>query len=215
MRWETVSPILAEGLRKLMQVPELTDFRLVGGTALSLHLGHRLSVDIDLFTDLPYDSVNFGAIEAFLKNEFGYIDQSSGPAGMGRSYFIGDNPDDSLKLDLYYTDTFIEPKYEEDGIRMATTGEIAAMKVDIVSRGARKKDFWDLHELLDHYSIEEMLALHEKRHSYTHDRIHILKQFSNFENADHDLNPICLKGKHWELIRYEIVQALPVSWDHH
>lgn len=209
MRWETVSPLLADSLRKLMQAPELADFRLVGGTALSLYLGHRLSVDIDLFTDQPYGSVDFGAIETLLNNQFGYIDQSAGPAGMGRSFFIGDNTDDSVKLDLYYTDTFIEPIYEEDGIRMATTGEIAAMKVDVVSRGARKKDFWDLHELLDYYSIDEMIALHEKRHPYTHDRIHILGQFANFEKADNDLNPICLKGKHWELIRYEIVQALP------
>jgi hypothetical protein len=210
MRWDTVSPILAEGLRKLMQAQELADFRLVGGTALSLHLGHRLSVDIDLFTDKPYASVDFTAIETLLKKQFGYIDRSTGPIGMGKSYFIGDDPDDSLKLDLYYTDSFIEPIYEEDGIRMATTGEIAAMKVDVVSRGARKKDFWDLHELLNHYSIDDMIALHEKRFPYNHDRLHILKQFTNFENADKDFNPVCLKGKHWELIRYEIAEALPI-----
>lgn len=211
MRWETVSPGLAEGLTILMQARELMDFRLVGGTALSLYLGHRLSVDIDLFTDKPYESVDFIAIGELLKTKFGYIDQSKGPVGMGRSYFIGDNPDDSLKLDLYYTEPFIEPIYEEDGIRLATIGEIAAMKVDVVARGARKKDFWDLHELLDHYSIDDMIALHEKRYPYNHDRAQILRNFSNFEHADHDLNPVCLKGKHWELIRYEIVKALPVS----
>lgn len=193
-----------------MKAQELADFRLVGGTALSLHLGHRLSVDIDLFTDKLYGTADFDSIEALLTNQFGYIEPSPGPVGLGRSYFIGNKTNDSLKLDIYYTDTFIESPYVKDGIRMATTGEITARKVDVVSRGARKKDFWDLHELMDLYAIDEMLSLHEKRHPYGHDRTHILQQFINFEKADNDLNPICLKGKHWELIKYEIAQALPI-----
>jgi Nucleotidyl transferase AbiEii toxin, Type IV TA system len=39
----------------LMNLPELEQFRLVGGTALSLLLGHRNSIDLDLFTDTPFD----------------------------------------------------------------------------------------------------------------------------------------------------------------
>ena len=46
---ESVTPELLEVLRKLMAVEALLPFRLVGGTAISLQMGHRLSIDIDLF----------------------------------------------------------------------------------------------------------------------------------------------------------------------
>lgn len=51
LHYDTVKPVLHMALTKLMQLPELESFRLVGGTALSLQKGHRLSVDIDMFTD--------------------------------------------------------------------------------------------------------------------------------------------------------------------
>lgn len=44
-----------------------SDFRLVGGTALSLLRGHRMSIDIDLFTDAEYGTINFEAIDLFLR----------------------------------------------------------------------------------------------------------------------------------------------------
>ncbi len=47
----TVTDQLWEMLMNLMRYDELSSFRLVGGTSLSLLLGHRMSVDIDLFTD--------------------------------------------------------------------------------------------------------------------------------------------------------------------
>lgn len=83
-------------------------FRLVGGTSLSLQLGHRMSDDIDLFTDSPYDSLDFAGVDKFLRKTFGYVsDLTPGPVGMGVSYLVGASKDESVKLDLYYTDTFI------------------------------------------------------------------------------------------------------------
>jgi hypothetical protein len=64
--WNTVTSLLQDCLFKLMQADEFKDFRLVGGTALSLHIGHRMSIDIDLFTDAEYSSVDFERIEKFL-----------------------------------------------------------------------------------------------------------------------------------------------------
>lgn len=63
----TVSGNLLSVLQKLMEMKELATFRLVGGTALSLQLGHRLSVDIDLFTDKLYGSVDFESIDKKLE----------------------------------------------------------------------------------------------------------------------------------------------------
>jgi hypothetical protein len=87
--WNTVSLKLEEILHLLMNAPELYAFRLVGGTALSLHLGHRMSVDIDLFTDEPYGSIDFDKIERSLKGTFNYTEGVFGGAsGMGKSYLI-------------------------------------------------------------------------------------------------------------------------------
>jgi hypothetical protein len=54
LHWETVNDLLKHSLSELMDNRLFDDFRLVGGTALSLHIGHRLSIDIDLFTDAPW-----------------------------------------------------------------------------------------------------------------------------------------------------------------
>lgn len=208
--WNTVPNLLKESLIKLMQAEELMDFRLVGGTALSLYLGHRISVDIDLFTDVSYGTVDFNAIEAFLKNNFPHVKGDfGGNPGMGRSYLVGTSPGSVVKLDLYYSmDPFFQELMEKDGVRMATEEEIIAMKVDVVQRIARKKDFWDLHELLCKYSINDMIALHQKRFEWTHDEALIQKNFIDFTAADDDLDPICLKNKEWAFIKDDFIEAV-------
>jgi len=91
---------------------------------------------------------------------------------------------------------------------MASLEDITAMKIDVVWRGGRKKDFWDLHELLNRYSIDDMLEFHKVRYEYTHDREQILTGFVDFTAADEEMDPICLKGKIWELIKLDIVTEL-------
>ena len=200
--YSTVTELLKFTLLKLMAAKEFEDFRLVGGTALSLQLGHRVSVDIDLFTDSNYGSIDFEAIEIFLDVNFPYIDYFSDiPTGMGKSYLIGVNKDNAVKLDVFYSDKFIQPIYEFEGIRMATIPEILAMKLDVIQRIGRKKDFWDLHELLPLFILEDMLLLHEQRYPFSHDRKLILDNLTNFSLADEEFDPICLRGKYWEFIK--------------
>lgn len=181
----------------------------MGGTSLSIQRGHRQSIDIDLFTDAEYDTIDFKAIDSFLRKNYQYVDTnntSDEKIGWGVSYFVGESEDDSIKLDLYYTDPFIRAYEEIDGIRLATVEEIIAMKMDVISRGGRKKDFWDIHEIYEEFSLETMLALHEERYPYGHEKEKILKNFLFFEQADEDFDPICLRGKHWELIKLDLTE---------
>jgi|SRR6185503_8379617 len=210
LHWNTVDGVLKASLVTLMQAPELKDFRLVGGTALSLHLGHRMSIDIDLFTGAHYGSVNFDAIEAFLRSTFQYVrGDFGGNAGVGKSYMIGTASDDIVKLDIYYSmDPFFQEAVIIDEIRLASIEEIIAMKVDIIQRGGRKKDFWDVHELLNHYTVNEMITLHALRFEWTHDEPLIRKNFASFINANMEPDPICLKGKEWIFIMEDIENAL-------
>lgn len=131
---------------------------------------------------------------------------------LGKAYIIGNEHHNTIKLDIYYTDPFVFPLVEIDNIRMASIEEIIAMKMDVIQRGGRKKDFWDLHELLRQYSIPQMLEFHELRYPYTHDSAQLIQNMTQFKNADDDLTPICLKGKYWEFIKddfQEIISNLP------
>ena len=207
--YKTVNNLLKEGLLQLMAAKEFENFRLVGGTSLSLQIGHRESIDIDLFSDAEYGEIDFDALENYLETNFKYIDHLSNIIpGLGKSYLIGEDKDNSLKLDIFYTDKFIQPIYLEDNIRMATIEEIIAMKLDVVQRGGRKKDFWDLHELFENYSLSQMLDLHEQRYPYTHDRDLIIQNFTDFSIADDEFNPICFKGKYWEFIKEDIEEII-------
>jgi len=208
--WNTVSDLLRESLLKLMMADELKEFRLVGGTGLSLHLGHRMSVDIDLFTDSPYRSIDFKVIEAFLIANFDYVTGDfGGNPGIGKSYLIGTHAKNVVKLDIYYSmDPFFQEPMETEGVRMATIEEIIAMKIDVVQRGGRKKDFWDLHELLKRYSIAQMIALHQMRFEWTHDEDLIYRNLTDFNQANDDFDPLCLKNKEWEFIKEDIELAV-------
>ncbi len=91
----TVSNLLWKSLTELMKLNELETFRLVGGTSLSLQLGHRKSEDIDMFTDAQYGSIDFLKIEEVLREKFSYVDSSpSVHIGMGKSFFIGSEASD-------------------------------------------------------------------------------------------------------------------------
>ena len=201
----SVSSNLFEMLTQLMRIEEFNPFRLVGGTALGLQLGHRISVDIDLFTDVDYQSIDFSAIDNLLKKIFPFTEMLyTGNNSFGKSYYIGNSRNEAVKLDLFYTDLFIRPIVEKDSVRMASIEEIAAMKMEVIGNGGRKKDFWDIHELLDYLSFEQILALHAERYPYSHSKDVLINKVVDFHFADDDLNPICLKGKYWELIKEDL-----------
>jgi hypothetical protein len=207
IHYETVSPLLKELLKFLMNEELFNDFRLVGGTALSLTRGHRKSNDIDLFTDVSYGTVDFQAIDKELGSVYSYVDTLSIPAmGLGKSYYVGEGDTACIKLDIYTTDPFVWPVSLIEGIRMANVEEIIAMKLDVIYRGGRKKDFWDIHEFISDYSYTEMLAFHQKRYPYTHNPEEITRGFTNCNNADNDFEPVCLRGKYWELIKLDLIE---------
>ena len=125
---------------------------------------------------------------------------------MGKSYFVGLNKDNCIKLDLYYTDDFIDDYHLVDGIRMASLAEILAMKFDVIGRGGRKKDFWDVHELMEDYSLEKMLEFHKTRYPFNHNNAVLVKQLTDFSQADFDFDPVCLRKKHWEIIKLDLIE---------
>lgn len=206
---QTTRPELFQILEKLMQEPLLYPFRLVGGTALSLWKGHRLSVDIDLFTDQQYGTTNFRAIEEWIENSFPVVDNpyrglpilETLENNNGLNLHIGWDPDHLVKTDIIYWDPpFLFDPMTIEGIRLATVEEIGAMKLDVISRGGRKKDFWDLVEIMEDISLPVLREIYTSKYLYN-DWQDVLAGLTNFEEAEKVPDPICLRGRNWREIK--------------
>lgn len=170
-----------------------------------------MSIDIDLFSNATYGDLDFHAIQNHLRAMFPYCVGDCGPIpGMGATWFVGNSRDDAVKLDLFYTDEFIGGMVVVEGIRLASIEDIIAMKLDVVARGGRKKDFWDIHELSMSHCVAEMLDLYEKRYPYGYSREEVLQGFSNFDKADAEPDPMCLFHKTWDTIKLDLTKTFLV-----
>ena len=151
LQTSAVEPGTLDALKKLMQLPSLKDFVLVGGTGLALLKGHRLSIDIDLFSaNVP---INANVILSELENA-GKLSQKD---IFSYALFLEFN---NVKLDiLKYSYPWIKPQITEDGIRVASVEDIMAMKLAAITKRGSKKDFVDIYFLLKEYSIQQMWIL--------------------------------------------------------
>ena len=161
LHYEGVSTSLLSILRKLMNADAFVDFRLVGGTALTLIRGHRRSIDIDLFTDVEYGRMPIEKMRQYLEREFPvhrgteYMNQPN----VGYHVYLSEGDEPPIKVDLFYTEKFLFPPVLNDGLRIADQREIAAMKLDAIgTKSLRQKDYWDVHELLEDFSLSEMIG---------------------------------------------------------
>lgn len=210
---DVVDPKLDMILYDIMSEHIFDDFRLVGGTNLALRAGHRISTDIDLFTDSEYGSIDFGRLEEWLKSKYGYFDvtDNSSIVGRGRSYYVGSDRNNAIKLDLMYeNEKFLFPAQIIDKVRMASVEEIAVMKLDAIFRGGRKKDFWDLHYLVVDMGLDlkKLIDLHAVRFEYQHDYDCLVKKLQEFSIADDEPDPICCYGKYWEVVKLDIIDIV-------
>jgi predicted nucleotidyltransferase component of viral defense system len=195
---ETVEPRTLSVLKRLMEVKELSNFSLVGGTALSLKYGHRISIDLDLFYHKKFDQeiIIKSLIKKFGK---GYSTESRNTKWGIFCYIEG------VKVDIvYHPHPLIGAIEMVDGIRMYSDEDIIAMKLNAILGRGKKKDFWDLHELLQHYPLQKMSELHEAKFPQQNLLITIPQAITYFTDADESETPISLKKQTWEKVKKEI-----------
>lgn len=154
---ETVSTEMWELLQRLMKDEKLKDFNLVGGTALSLQIGHRISIDIDLFTTKGFDE------QALLKH---LADKY--PAVVIRDMFENTIllDIDKIKVDiLAHKYLWQKPIETKKGVRLASLEDIGAMKLHaIFQNGTRIKDFIDMHFLLEYHPLKTYLQTYQSKY---------------------------------------------------
>ncbi len=179
-------------LKDLIAHPELQQFSLVGGTALALRFGHRRSIDFDFFTPEPFD------VES-LADTLNHEVEGFETTGMNK---IGLNASiDGLKVDFvtYRYPLLAEPE-THDGIRMFSLQDIVGMKLSAITNRGARKDFYDLHALIQYLGVDALLEIYRKKYP-SHDPMIVLRSMIYFDDAEEDNDPELLKEQDWEDVK--------------
>jgi len=198
---ETVEPELLNLATDLIKIPGLKQFVLVGGTAISLLIGNRKSIDIDLFS---IDSFETDYILTTLKDhglKFTVQSMSKG-AILG---YIG-----TIKTDfIRHNYPWIEAPLKTEGVTLASLKDLAAMKLNaIVGSGARLKDFIDVAFLSTHFSLSEMLDFYEIKYPDINGLM-AMKSLCYFEDIDFSVDIEYIgRRRSWEEVKNRLTQLV-------
>ena len=196
--FKTIEPSTLELLRRLMQEPLLKDTRLVGGTALALQLGHRSSVDLDLFGHFSCDDIQLRQMLA----SHGKIQVISSSPNV-KIFTIND-----VKVDIVnYDSPWIEEMVVHEDLRLASIAEIAAMKVRAIMGRGTRKDFVDIYFLLQQFSIFQIMDFYHQKYPDFNDFIAV-KSLTYFDDAEQAPMPVMHDETSWETMKELIIKCV-------
>lgn len=200
---ETVARSTLELLKMLESESVMSNFNLAGETSLALYLGHRISVDLDLFTPESFDA---GKLEIFLRDKYGF-----------RTDFMEKNTlkgtIDGVKIDcITHSYGYLEKPYTESDIRLYSMEDIVAMKLSaIADNGSRLKDFIDIAFLSTRFPFNSMLRLYERKFPGSN-LIRPFKAITYFEDIDFEDDIVMLNGKYdWKLIERRLIDMTQIQ----
>lgn len=175
-----IAPETFQLIIELQSLPSLKDFFLVGGTALALQLGHRNSIDIDLFTPTPF-TVEL-IVESIQDSHLITITLSRTNTVLA----VVNN----IKTDfIRHAYPLIKPPITEEGITFLGMEDIAAMKLHaIVQSGKRLKDFIDIYFILEHLTMAEIVEFYETKYTFSN-AIVALKALNYLDEIDEEMDP--------------------------
>ncbi len=199
---EAVDATALDALRRLFDSPLLGAFYLAGRTGLALSLGHRRSVDLDLFSR-----------STFHVNEL---------VGMVREAFdsatVQNQRHDTLHVRangtqisfLEYRYPLLRPLKTFGNVRIADPIDIACMKLSAIASRGTRRDFVDLHAVARDHGLPHLLALIDEKFSgVRYSRLHLLKSLVYFEDAEKDPEPNMRTDLEWERVKQFFVDRVP------
>lgn len=198
LHYNTINSATLELLKQLQAIPELSNLRLVGGTSLALQIGHRKSIDLDLFGEVKGDE--FAIINAL--NKIGKI------TVLKKSENINIYTINGIKVDIVnYPYSWLLETLAEDNLKLAKIEDIAAMKLAAITNRGTKKDFIDLFFLLKQYTLEELLEFYNKK--YADGTIFlVIRSLSYFDDADNEAMPDMCTVIDWIKVKNHIRHLL-------
>ena len=180
LSYQTIEPHTLELLRLLMKEPSLAETRLVGGTSLALQYGHRSSVDLDLFGQIECTS------ETLMRTfkQWGKVEKLS-PGEKIKCFLIN-----NVKIDIVdYDYPWIDGVVKEDGLRLASPIDIAAMKIYAI------------------VSLSEILQFYKRKYP-EHSEFVALRSLTYFEDAETYGIPPMFAEMNWEELKRSIIKAV-------
>ena len=153
---ETIDAATLELLKRLMGDERLQGFLLVGGTSLALQIGHRISVDLDLFTEKEFEADELRE----------YLEQNYRLQTDYLAFATVKGEIEGVQVDcIAHAYPWLKPFVFEEGVRLASLEDICAMKLNaIAGNGTRIKDFVDVAYLSSMFSLEQMLKFYEEKY---------------------------------------------------
>ena len=196
--YSTIQPQTLQLLKDLQNLESLQDFILVGGTSLALQIGHRISIDLDLFA---YSDKDVAPILDDI-NQFGRIRVVNQTQNI-LNLFI-----DDIKVDLVsYRYDFLNPPLLEDGLKLATIQDIAAMKLSAITGRGSRKDFIDLYFILNQFSLSKLFEFYNSKYPDGVDFL-VFKSLTYFDDAELEPMPKMLESINWDDVKKKIIQEV-------
>ncbi|MGN6803937.1 MAG: nucleotidyl transferase AbiEii/AbiGii toxin family protein [Ginsengibacter sp.] len=194
-----VEPSTLELLKQICSISTFDTFALGGGTNLAMRLKHRLSVDLDFFTNSEFSNEKIfesvrrefsGSELLFEKNQtmVFYVNQ--------------------IKVDFVLYPFAWKKKFDViEGGRLLSIIDIIPMKLQAISNRFSKKDFWDLAFLLNEFSLKEMIEIFSSKFPQI-DPGFIIHSLVAFDEAENEPDPTCVKIITWKEIKAKLEKAV-------
>jgi hypothetical protein len=184
------------------------NFYLAGGTALALQIGHRISVDFDLFSKKPISKKLLPKVEEVFSGRK-IVPSVNNPDEL--TVFV-----DAIKITfLFYPFPIIKRGIQYAGVSMLGIKEIAATKAYTIGRRGSFKDYVDLYFVIaDNYAtLNEIMKLANKKYGSDFNARLFLEQLIYLEDIE-DTEIIVLKnpiGKD-DVERFFIGEVKKLTW---
>ena len=194
-----VEPTTLELLKTLCSQQQLSSFVLGGGTSVALRGGHRFSVDLDFFTNLPYDN---GTVYKTITSKWPKAELIF-EQNQTMMFIV-----EGIKVDfVLYPFEWNYPFETIEETRLINLRDIIPMKLQAISNRFSKKDFWDIDFLLNEFSLNEMIGFFKTKFPSI-DTGYIIHSLTNFETAEKEEDPICIIPHKWEEVKSNLAQKV-------
>lgn len=188
-----LSKSTSKNLELLVKLAQIGNFYLAGGTACALHFGHRLSFDLDFFAEESFDQSSLA--EAINNLDKFTVEQ------IVKDTLLGRLNNEKVSF-FYYRYHLLKPALFWKGINIASTSDLAAMKLEAISGRGRKRDFIDLYFICKNIPLEQTLKLYKKKYKVLSNNLrHVLNSLVYFDDAEKDDTPEMLKKVSWEDVK--------------
>ena len=190
---EAISKQTAENLALLGESKILGNAYLGGGTALALQIGHRISYDLDFFTDKEFKA------QVFLKEMSRFKLYRHERVAWGT--ILGKLGNVKFSL-FYYPYPLLRKLISFKNINIASIADIAAMKTAAISERGTKRDFIDLYFILQKITLAETFDFYDKKYQkLSSNLVHIKKSLVYFDDAENDPMPKMIIPVSWERVK--------------